>query len=60
MALKIVEGTAPAGLPYETLSDYAKFVNLHAAGRFGADFPESTYEGYDILVEADGTSHFGQ
>ena len=59
MALKIVEGTAPAGLPYETLSDYAKFVNLQAAGRFGASFPESAYEGYDVRVEADGTSHFG-
>ena len=45
MALKIVEGTAPDDLPYETLSDYAKFVNLQAAGRFGASFPESAYEG---------------
>ena len=60
MALKIVEGTAPDDLPYETLSDYAKFVNLQAAGRFGASFPESAYEGYDVLVEADGTSHFGK
>lgn len=60
MALKIVDGTAPADLPYETLSDYARFVNLQAASRFGADFPESAYEGYEVLVEADGTSHFGQ
>lgn len=58
MVLKVMDGTAPAELPYETLSDYAKFVNLQAAGRFGASFPESVYEGYDVLVEADGTSHF--
>lgn len=60
MALKIVDGTTPADLPYETLSDYARFVNLQAAGRFGANFPESAYEGYEVLVEADGTSHFGK
>ena len=59
MVLKIMEGTAPAELPYETLSDYAKYVNLQAAQRFGADFPETAYEGYEVLVEADGTSHFG-
>lgn len=58
MVLKVMDGTAPAELPYETLSDYAKFVNLQAADRFGASFPESVYEGYDVLVEADGTSHF--
>ena len=60
MVLKIMEGTAPAELPYETLSDYAKYVNLQAAQRFGADFPETAYEGYEVLVEADGTSHFGE
>lgn len=60
LTLKIVDGTAPADLPYEVLSDYAKFVNLQAAGRFGATFPDSAYTGYDVLVETDGTSHFGQ
>ena len=60
LALKIAEGAAPADLPYETLSDYAKFVNLQAASSFGASFPESAYAGYEVLVEADGTSHFGQ
>ena len=59
LVLKVMDGAAPADLPYETLSDYAKFVNLQAAGRFGASFPDSAYEGYDVLVEADGTSHFG-
>lgn len=58
LAERILSGTAPSELPYETLSEYAKFVNLQAAERFGADFPESAYEGYSVLVEADGTSHF--
>ena len=57
LAEQILSGAAPSALPYETLSEYAKFVNLQAADRFGADFPESAYEGYSVLVEADGTSH---
>ena len=60
LVLEILDGADPAQLPYETLSDYAKYVNLQAAERFGADFPDSAYEGYEVLVEADGTSHFGQ
>ena len=58
MVVKIMDGADPADLPYETLSEYSKFVNLQAAGRFGADFAPSAYEGYEVLVEADGTSHF--
>ena len=60
LVLEILDGTQPAQLPYETLSDYAKYVNLQAADRFGASFPQEAYEGYEVLVEADGTSHFGQ
>ena len=60
MVLEIMNGTAPSELPYETLSNYAQYVNLQAADRFGADFPESAYEGYEVLVESDGTSHFNQ
>lgn len=59
LVLKVLDGTSPASLPYETLSNYAKYVNLQAADRFGADFSDSAYEGYEILVEADGTNHFG-
>lgn len=58
MTLRILGGESVADNPYETLSDYARFVNLQAAERFGADFPQSAYEGYEVLVEADGTSHF--
>ena len=60
LVLEILDGADPAQLPYETLSDYAKYVNLQAAERFGADFDQAAYEGYEVLVEADGTSHFGQ
>lgn len=60
LVLEIVDGTDPSQLPYETLSDYAKYVNLQAAQRFGASFSQAAYEGYEVLVEADGTSHFGQ
>lgn len=60
LVIKIMDGAAPADLPYETLSDYAKFVNMQAADRFGAGFPEAAYEGFDVLVEADGTSHFNK
>lgn len=60
LVLEILDGADPAQLPYQTLSDYAKYVNLQAAERFGADFPQESYEGYEVLVEVDGTSHFGQ
>lgn len=60
LALQILDGASPADLPYETLSDYARYVNLQAAERFGADFDPALYDGYEVLVEADGTSHFGQ
>ena len=60
LALKVLDGTSPADLPYETLSDYARYVNLQAAARLGDPFPTDAYQGYDVLVEADGTSHFGQ
>lgn len=60
LALKVLDGTSPADLPYETISDYARYVNLQAAARLGDPFPTDAYQGYDVLVEANGTSHFGQ
>lgn len=60
MVLKIADGAAPADLPYETLTEYAKFVNLQAVDRFGGSFEESAFDGYEVLVEKDGTSHFNQ
>ena len=58
LTLRLLNGESIADNPYETLSDYARFVNMQAAERFGADYPESAYESFEVLVEADGTSHF--
>ena len=58
LTLRLLNGESIADNPYETLSDYARFVNRQAAERFGADYPESDYESFEVLVEADGTSHF--
>lgn len=60
LALKIMDGAQPSELPYEVLDDYARFVNLQAAQRFDGQFAAEAYEGFTVLVEEDGTSHFGQ
>ena len=57
---RIAAGESPADIPYETLSEYARFVNLQAAGRLGLDLSDAVMENYTVLVEADGTSHFGE
>ena len=57
---RIAGGEQPADIPYETLSDYARFVNLQAADRIGIEVPEDVLAAYNVLVEADGTSHFGE
>ena len=50
----------PEDIPYETLSDYARFVNLQAADALGVEITEDILASYRVLVEADGTSHFGE
>ena len=60
LALKIMDGAQPSELPYEVLADYARFVNLQAVQRFGGQFAAEAYEGFTVLVEEDGTSHFSQ
>ena len=57
---RIKAGEKPSDIPYETLAEYAKFVNKKAVKDFSGDFPESAYEGFEVLVEEDGTSHFNQ
>ena len=57
---RIAAGESPSDIPYETLSEYARFVNLQAAGRLGLDLSDAVMENYTVLVEADGTSHFGE
>ncbi len=60
MILKVADGAKPSELPYETLSEYAKFVNLQAADTLGLTLTDDMLEGYTVLVEEDGTSHFGE
>jgi ABC-type uncharacterized transport system, periplasmic component len=60
MVLKVAAGAAPAALPYETLSDYARFVNLQAADKLKLALSAEVSKGYKVLVEKDGTSHFGK
>ncbi|MDF3000220.1 MAG: transporter, substrate-binding protein [Bacillota bacterium] len=60
MVEKVANGTAPAEVPYETLAEYAKFVNLQAADKIGFALTDQMLDGFSVLVEKDGTSHFGQ
>ena len=57
---RIANGEQPEDIPYETLADYARFVNLQAAERIGIDVSDDILASYNVLVEADGTSHFGE
>ena len=57
---RIVAGESPADIPYETLSEYARYVNLQAADRLGLAVGDELLESYNVLVEKDGTSHFGE
>ena len=50
----------PSDIPYETISDYAKYVNMQAVKQFGGNFDKKAFEGFDVLVEEDGTSHFNK
>ncbi len=60
MIIKVADGTAPTDIPYETMSEYSKFVNLQAADRLGLTLTDAMLQGYSVLVEKDGTSHFGK
>jgi putative tryptophan/tyrosine transport system substrate-binding protein len=60
LVIKIADGAAPSSLPYETLSDYAKFVNLQAADKLKLALGPELLKSYKALVEKDGTSHFGK
>ena len=57
---RIAKGEQPEDIPYETLADYARFVNLQAADRVGMEISDDILANYNVLVEADGTSHFGE
>ena len=57
---RVAGGEQPEDIPYETLADYARFVNLQAAERIGIEVSDDILAAYNVLVEADGTSHFGE
>ena len=57
---RIAAGERPEDIPYETLSEYARFVNLQAADRIGMTISDEILSAYTVLVEADGTNHFGE
>lgn len=59
MIIKVVDGAEVSDIPMETLSEYAKFINLQAADTLGLELTDDMLEGFEILVELDGTSHFG-
>jgi putative tryptophan/tyrosine transport system substrate-binding protein len=60
LVLKVADGIEPSALPYETLSDYAKYLNLQAADRLKLKLSAELRKGYKVLVEKDGASHFGK
>jgi len=60
LVVKVAGGAAPASLPYETLSDYAKLVNLQAADKLKLAPGPGILKSYKVLVERDGTNHFGK
>ena len=60
IVIRLAQGEYPEDIPYEILSDYARFVNLQAADRVGMPISDEILASYRVLVEADGTSHFGE
>ena len=60
IVVRLANGEEPEDIPYETLADYARFVNLQAADRIGMEVSDEILSAYNVLVEADGTSHFGE
>jgi len=60
MVEKIANGEKVSDIPYETISDYAKYVNMQAVKQFGGNFDKKAFEEFDVLVEEDGTSHFNK
>ena len=60
LVIRLAKCELPENIPYETLSDYARFVNLQAADTLGMEITEEILSAYQVLVEADGSSHFGE
>ena len=60
MVIDIIGGKSPSDIPYETVKDCTRFINLQSAARIGMDIPAATLDTFTVLVEADGTNHFGE
>lgn len=60
LVLQIADGKKPADLPYETISEYAKYVNMQAVKQFGGQFDEKAFDGFEVLVEENGVSRFNE
>ena len=60
IVIRLAQGEQPEDIPYETLTDYAKFVNLQAAKALDMPISDEILASYTVLVEEDGTSHFGE
>lgn len=59
IVLDVLGGKQVSDIPYETLTNFTKFINLQAANTIGFDVTDA-FSDYTVLVEADGTSHFGE
>ena len=60
LVLRVAGGEAPADIPYETLGEFSKQVNLQAAERLALTLDDAMLADFAVLVDADGTSHFGK
>lgn len=60
IALRVKNGEKPENIPYEVLNEYAKYVNLQAADKLNMNLTDEMLSGYKVLVDKDGSSHFGK
>lgn len=56
---QILGGKSPSDIPYQTLEKFATCINLKAAKDAGITLDGSVLSSVTVLVEEDGTSHFG-
>lgn len=60
LILRVADGESPADIPYQTLTEYTRQVNLQAAAKLDLDLTDEMLKDFNVLVETDGTSHFGK
>lgn len=60
IAKRVMDGTSPAEIKYEQLDSYACYINMQAVNKLGIEISGEVEGKLDILVEADGTSHFNK